>query len=273
MKSRKPSPSQSAPPPSLAGLQEAESASECHDGFKEVTMEFADEFAPSVAQFSTTDVSATDSAFARHFFYNDQIHQTLASAIDRAAELGFPNVDYTFGLGFVSISDAQFRWVAGFGHRICPTLKEGSEDWLCVQCYLRWVSACWTFTDGPTVPPKPTGMTAWMTEAEIAFRKRSIEYQSVAEAMFFLGAAVRELELHRLNRNDALRGKKTVRGARQGGEGRQSALAPDTEHRIAEMARLVPSHGIKGAAEVLFRNGSGASAVANRQLWYRHNQK
>lgn len=269
MKRRKPPPPESRLSHSLAGWSEAEPANERHSDFEKVTMEFVDEFAPSVAEFSTTDPAATDNALARHFFYNEQIHDTLTSAIDRAVTLGFPNVDYNFGLGFVSISSEQFRRVAGFGHRICPTLKEGSEDWLCVQCYLRWIGACWTFTDGPTAPPKPTGMTGWMTDAEIAFRKRSIEYQSVAEAMFFLGAAVRELELHRLNRNDALRGKKTVRSARQGGLGRQGALALDTERRIAEMARLVPSLGVKGAAEVLFRNGNGVSAAANRQIWYR----
>jgi len=270
MKPGKPPPPESRLPHSLAGMAKAESANEHHSGFEKVTMTFVDEFAPSVAKFSTTAPAATDSALARHFFYNQQIHVTLANAIERAVELGFPRVDYNFSLGFVPVSSENFRMVSQFGHSICPTLGEGSEDWLCVQCYLRWIGACWTFTEGPTTPPEPTDMTSSMTETQIAFRNRSMEFQCVADAMLLLGAAIRELELHRLNRKDALRGKKTVRSAKEGAAARRGALAPDTESRLREMARLVPKHGVKGAAEALFRKNIGTSANANRALWNRH---
>lgn len=71
----------------------------------------------------------------------------------------------------------------------------------------------------------------------------------------------------------AFRGMKVIKGASDGGNGRRDTLAPDTSARLAKMEHLVPTLGVKGAAEALYRKGIGASAGANRGLWYRHLKK
>ncbi len=72
-------------------------------------------------------------------------------------------------------------------------------------------------------------------------------------------------------RPSILTGAKVRRGSAQGGLGRKGALEPGTNQVLEEMARLVESgKKVKEAAEILARKGTGASAAANRQAWYRH---
>ena len=69
-------------------------------------------------------------------------------------------------------------------------------------------------------------------------------------------------------------GLKTVRAARYGGEQRAGKLAPDTQVRLAEIARLIDAgHTPSRAFELAARNGYGATAGANRALWYAHRRK
>lgn len=72
---------------------------------------------------------------------------------------------------------------------------------------------------------------------------------------------------------NAIRGAKVGRGAAQGGDARRHALAPDTDMKLGEMARLIGAgHTASGAAEALARRGIG-TAGSNRQLWMRSEKR
>ena len=76
------------------------------------------------------------------------------------------------------------------------------------------------------------------------------------------------------NENDFLRGKATLNSARLGGLARSNQKKPLTQRVLSEMARLVASgKAITRSAQLAHRNGFGASAMANRKLWSRHNKK
>lgn len=68
---------------------------------------------------------------------------------------------------------------------------------------------------------------------------------------------------------DVERGRKTVRGAREGGRAKAGAGGADTESRLERMAELVPRLGVSAAAHIAFADGLGPSPSANRALWYR----
>jgi len=67
---------------------------------------------------------------------------------------------------------------------------------------------------------------------------------------------------------DVERGRKTIKGAREGGRAKAEAKGADTELRLERMAELVPRFGISGAAHILAGEGLGA-VEANRKLWSR----
>lgn len=239
--------------------------------FEKMVLTYPDPFSPSRAEFSTTDPQGINSV-SRHFFYNSQISETLSMALNWAVELGLPKIDYKFGLGFAFITKETFRYIAGFAHRICPGLVEGSPDWLAVQCYLRWVVACHSITEPTTLSNEDEKQLLLMPE-QSAFRQREMTAIAISQSMFFLGAAVRELELNVLNRTDALRGKKTVRSSKSGGEARREAIKGRTEEILVKMAELIDQgQTTSRAATLAFKGGFGTSHSGNVKLWSRHKE-
>jgi len=216
----------------------------------EVEVNFSDPFAPSTAKFGSSDPNIASDPATRSLFYNDQTHEIFLDAVSKAVQLGCPSIVNGFPLTFSSVDDAFLGKYNKAIRRITPTLKEGSLDWLYVQCYVRWVSACFIATADQT------------------------DRLSVASELFFAGAAAREIELTILNRRDALRGKGTVRSASDGGVARGKKSERKRSQVIAEMKRRVTKgRAVKEASEIVARLGYGTSADANRALWYRQKPK
>lgn len=75
---------------------------------------------------------------------------------------------------------------------------------------------------------------------------------------------------------DALRGKKTIRAAKQGGEMRKQSVSPTTLKTLTEIQRLLTANAnrsVTWAAQTAHKNGYGKSPDANRKLWYRNKSK
>ena len=215
----------------------------------EIEVAFDDEFAPSSAKFGTSDPAIGSDPVRRLLFYNEQTHVTFLDAVSRAVQLGCPSIVNGFPLTFTRVDEAFRQELAAALHRIVPALKEGSLDWLYVQCYVRWVVACIQATLGA---PRLV----------------------IAETMFFAGAAAREIELTVRNKKDALRGKGTLRATSEGGTQKAKNFAPARNKVLFEMQRRVKAgQPVKEAASIVARRGYGKSAEANRALWYRHQLK
>lgn len=199
------------------------------DSLPIMTVNFSDEFAPSFFEYFAPPNESTPSPLARHFFYNAQIVNTLYFAIEEAIKLGFPSVGVDPNALFVSLSSAKFQQIADAGRTICPTLTEGSKEWLCVQCYLRWASACWHFTEPDSlkeiVHQGVVRRSEWQTEAELEFWQRSVLAMGYSNDMLHLGAACRELELSILNREVATARRKQIKRLAHQNEGRDVANA------------------------------------------------
>ena len=72
----------------------------------------------------------------------------------------------------------------------------------------------------------------------------------------------------------ALRGIKTLKAARAGGDGRRGKFEPKTRAVLVEMERLVAQgHTLSRAAELTANREIGTSKVANLALWHRHKPK
>ena len=214
----------------------------------EVEVNFPDLFAPSTAKFGSSDPTIASDPATRSTLYNEQIYEVFLHAVSKAVQLGCPSIVNGFPLTFSSVNNAFLEKYNKAIRRIIPTLKEGSLDWLYVQCYVRWVSACFIATADPT------------------------ERLGVTNQLFLVGAAVREIELTILNRKDALRGKGTVRSAGEGGKKRRGKFKSTTRRVLAEMTRLVKAKkmSISSAAAIAANKGVGTSASANRALWNYH---
>ncbi len=127
-------------------------------------------------------------------------------------------------------------------------------------------------TEPPQLPDK-ADFSAVLEASELDFHERNISVMMVADMMFKLGALVRELELVRHNKADALRGKKTVKAAKDGGNKRSANLDPGTAKRLNEMHRLIEKYPKKSrswAAGEAARKNIGISKGANLKLLDRH---
>ncbi len=72
----------------------------------------------------------------------------------------------------------------------------------------------------------------------------------------------------------ALRGKRVIKGASEGGQASAVTAQPKTKKALAEMQRLISrGHTISSAAAIAASNGFGKSKDANRKLWNRHKRK
>lgn len=69
---------------------------------------------------------------------------------------------------------------------------------------------------------------------------------------------------------DAIRGVKTKASAGKGARARNSDFAPKRTEVLVEVQRLIDAgHSVSRASELAYSNGVGASAEANRKLYYR----
>jgi hypothetical protein len=239
-------------------------------GMSGVKLQFQDEFSPSHAEAYTSDPDAMNNPAARHIFYNQQLNGLLAEAILKAVELGFAPLDFGFPLTFPPIRGSELGEMFRLANGLSAYLPEGSMLWLCVQCYIRHALLCNVLTE-----PERRGINQLPGEPDecFAIRQRGADSMAVINSAFYLGAAIRELELALLNKKDALRGKKVVRSASAGGAARKSALGPDTEDRLAFMERLwAEGHSIANAARLTAARVGGDFA-SNKKLWNRHKRK
>lgn len=232
-------------------------------GMSDLRLQFLDEFAPSHAQAFSSDPQALSNPAARHLFYNQHLYELLITAVDGAINLGLPHIYIGFPLTFDRVTDETFSVILRTANALSPFLQEGSPSWLCVQIYLRHAQIC-NQLDNPIwrqVTPLPGEC-----EEDLAFRQRGCDAMLLINFAFFLGAATRELELAMLNRADAIRGKKTKRAAKAGGDMRKNKTLPETDARRAEMLRLTEAgHTVANAAR-LTRKTVGGSVEANRAL-------
>jgi hypothetical protein len=237
------------------------------DGMEKIEMSFADPFAPSHADFYSNGGDSQNPA-SRHLFYNQQLYNTLFVAIDRAIELGFPPIDQGFPLSFAFVTDESIRHIFQCANAICPTVPEASYDWLCIQCYVRWANTCY-FVTVPSKVPLSNDSKDYESEERSGARARGLAALMVSSESFFLGAAIRELELSIINRCDALRGKKTLKSAQNGGEARRNSRSGQTTLVLTTMARLIgDGHTVSNAARLAAKE-IGGNSEAHRKLWHR----
>lgn len=239
-------------------------------GMAEVRFAYPDQFAPSSAKAFTTDADGLRNPSARHIFYNQQLYALLGDAIAEAVTLGLPPIDLNFPLTFARVSKEALKHIFGIANGLSQSIGEGSFGWLCMQCYIRYALLCNDLTE-----PLDRQVEAFPGEDQdgVAFRQRGLASVMISSHAFFLGAAVRELELALLNKKDALRGKKTIKAARAGAEGRKKSTAPDTEARLSKMRQLVAKNPSVANAARLTANSVGGSVESNRKLWGRHTKK
>jgi hypothetical protein len=209
---------------------------------------FDDDFAPSYS-IADTDNPEVFNKRTRPLFYNDHVDDSLEVAISKASHLGLPRIPFFFPLQFTHITESDFAECMSKAGDISEMLDEGSPEWLAVVCYINWAQACFTHSDG--------GSTSL-----------------VADLMVRAGATARELELALLNREHAVRGRKTIRAASEGGKQRRRKFSPDTQKVLNEMQRLIgDGHSVARAADLARSKGMGQSKTANQRLWYRHKGK
>lgn len=94
------------------------------------------------------------------------------------------------------------------------------------------------------------------------------------KALVHIGRAEHALhEMDYLDDTDRQRGKRTLRGASNGGYMRAEAAKVARRSLLEEMANLLaqnPRKSVTWAAHSAHKRGLGTSPEANRQAWYRH---
>lgn len=232
-------------------------------GMTEVRLTFDDEFSPSAAQAFTTDPNAVNNPAARHIFYNQQLYDLLPGAIEAAVEMGLPPLDVGFPLTFARLSEDALKHLFGNLNCLSSSVSEGGTEWLCIQCYVQYALLCHSVT-----VPTDRRVEAHPGEPQesVAFRQRGLDAVMTSSHAFFLGAALRDLELSLLNKDDALRGKKTKREPRAGGGTRRKVTLPETEARRAEMLRLIKAGQTIANAARLTARTVGGTFESNRAL-------
>ena len=197
------------------------------DGLPAITVRFTDEFSPSHFEYSSPSGDEFEGPLVRHFVYNTQIFDTLYEATVVANKLGFPDVGVSPGQRFIPVSTEMFRQISQIGHQVCQKLTEASFEWLCVQCYLRWIAACWRFTEPLKLPEAALSASGsqdkFHSEAEMQFHQRSLDAMTYGNDLLCLGAACRELELSLINKKVATARRKQIRAFAHMNKGRAQA--------------------------------------------------
>lgn len=88
---------------------------------------------------------------------------------------------------------------------------------------------------------------------------------------FACGYLIAMLDQKLTKEKDFLRGRKSVQSGAEGARNKAAVQKKRTQQICSEMRRLVVNGlSVARAAEVAHKNGFGASAAANRKLWYRN---
>lgn len=236
-------------------------------GMKEVELKMTDAFAPSYASYYTTS-DDTQSPLANHLFYNQQLYDTMYVAMDEAISAGLPPIDHNFPLQYAVVSDDALRFIFSAADVTLQRHPRGSFTWLCVQVYIRWALLCHSLSDSAAAKPAQSPEVGENPERTI-MRQRAMERMMGMDHAFFLGAALRELELTVLNRKDAIRGKVTVESARAGGNARKGKMDKETQERMTAMKGFVESgHSIANSARLVAAR-VGGTMHSNKKLWER----
>lgn len=248
------------PPPSLSSIpsdDQLEDRAEHREigPMVPITMTYDDEFAPSSATLSVNDPAHVENKGGRLLMYNRHLLGEgknigeLERVMLEAEQLGCLHFPPPFPPFFIETSEAYCHQAIGSCGRIAEDYEEHSEEWLILNCYLNAVIATEYASKGAT-----GGV--------------------VGESMFLLGAALRELELVRRNKRDALRGKTTLRAASKGGEMQNAQVSQQTLDLVAYMAAKIESGAsVSDAARWAFQAKLGSSVKANRAVWYRSRRK
>ena len=208
-------------------------------------VDFFDDFASSSAELQVNDPLVIENPFARFSLYNRHLIELIEDFVTQVIDCGAPRVPFTLPLAYVTVTEEKLQECIKYIDGMLPFTEEQSSVWLLLQCYYRWVNACYLASSGAAPP-------------------------IVAEEVLLAGAAARQIELAIKNRADAMIGKAVVRGARSGGNQRRNNRAPGSERILTEMHRLVEEgKSVSRAADIAARKGLGTTAGANRQLWYR----
>lgn len=232
----------------------------------DLRLSFPDEFAPSSAQAYSSNPDAASNPSARHLFYNQHLYDFLGNAINEAIKLGLPPIDFGFPLTFAKVDKAALSRIYAIANGLSDFIPEGSASWLCIQLYIRYALVCNDLTEPieRKVQPLPGE-----NPDSVKFRQKGLDTLLPISQAFFLGAAARELELAVLNKKDALRGKKTARSAKAGGEAKKAATGPDSQQRVEAMRSLVEAGQSVNNAARLTAIRVGGTPEANKALWKR----
>ncbi len=210
-----------------------------------VTMTYDDEFAPSSATLSIDDPTKLETKGGRLFMYNNHLisegqrEGSLEQVMLQAEELGCPRFPPPLPLIWMEISDEDCHRAAGHCAVLVQNVEEHSEDWLILNCYMNAVFATEAANQGAL--------------------------NATSKYMFLLGATLRELELVRRNKRDALVRRSQKQNFGQNNEGRR-LFNKHRELAAQEWQRLA----LEIAAETEL-TGSARSKWVATQMKRRHN--
>ena len=245
------------PPPSLAAIPsddaaEIRTARRRNPPLKPFEMTYDDEFAPSSATLSIDDPNHLETKEARLLMYNKHLLGegkrigTLGEVMLEAEKLGCLNFPPPTPPFWIEMSEDECSRAIASCVDVLQDVEEHSEEWLILNCYLNAVIA-----------------TQYASKGE-----------RVEELTILIGATLRELELVRRNKRDALRGKTTLRAAAKGGMMQNAQVTDQTVQVIEYMAKKrKEGASVSDAARWAFRANLGSSAKANRAAWYRSQRK
>ncbi len=199
--------SEMVPPPSLSSMPsydepEDRTTSRQVDPMVPVAMTYDDEFAPSSATLSIDDPTQLKTKGARLMMYNKHLMGegqrtgSLKQVMLEAEELGCPRFPPPMPLVWMEISEEDCHRAATSCAVLVQDVEEHSEEWLILNCYMNAVFA---------------------TEAA----NKGVSSAMVGGYMFLLGATLRELELVRRNKKDALDRRRSSRILGNNNEGRR----------------------------------------------------
>lgn len=224
-----------------------------NDPMVPMVVTYDDEFSPSQATLSIEDPTRLETKGGRLFMYNHHLigegqrSGTLEQVMEEAEELGCPRFPPP-SLWIETSEEECYR-----AYTRCAVLvqnvEEHSEEWLVLNCYMNAVFATDAANKGASVA-------------------------MIGKYMILLGATLRELELVRRNKRDALRGKTTLRAAAKGGKMQNAQVSEQTLDLVAYMKKRIEGGAtVAAAARWAFQSNLGSSVSANRIAWYRSRKK
>lgn len=169
------------------------------DGLVEETIEFPDDFAPGRATFGISG-GLMLSPDQKGQFYGDDWSFIGQAALDWSAAQGLPPLAWPLPFGWFEVDEPTWSAVHQQWRHHIEAADESSEEWLCFLIYFHALELSRLLTVQPSV-----GL--------------------LLETTFVLGGVVRELDLARRNKKDALKAKKQNRALADASWGRGSYAA------------------------------------------------